>query len=158
IILGDPPQPGKAMRIDAVDHQRRHAAGQPRGVAVRKPADLDARAAEAFDTMRRRVDDEYELGIRRPEPGGIGRQGLAPGPAAGMGKGLDPAVRRSDRVEELAARRRKGVGKIPARVHGIPLAVRGQPNILAAMTRKTLLALALGAGLLAAMPLRAAQD
>jgi hypothetical protein len=71
VVLVHAPQPGEAPGIHRVYQHERHVFGKPPRDAFAEQEALDARAAEALDSVRARGDEEQAARVRRPEARGV---------------------------------------------------------------------------------------
>ena len=118
IVLVDPAQVGKAVRIDGVHQHHGQAGRQVAQVPVAQQPGHGARAAEALDPVGGRGGDEHGLGIGRAGADDVGEERLAPGSGcwALVRRGGQPRARRG--VEELAPRLGVAGGEMVGRGHG----------------------------------------
>ena len=118
VVLVDPAQPGKAVRIDGVDDDQGGVSWKFAPLAGEQRANLGARAAESLDAVGRRQGDQQTGGIGRADAHDIGGQFLAAvtllgidvigGDETGFGGG----------VEESRARLAVGGGEEVGGLHG----------------------------------------
>ena len=90
IVLGHPAHPGEAAGVDGMDQKDRRAAGHLRRQPALQQPHLEPRAAEAFDAMGPRHDDQQALGFLWPKPRRLRRE-LDP---ARTGRGIVMGVER----------------------------------------------------------------
>src|SRR3954451_24126133 len=104
ILVCDPSQPCKPVRVNRMNQQGCETRWQASGFTPCEPVDLRARPGESLDTMGSRNRDQYPLCVPRSEPSDIRAQFAALGAALGMTEGGQLTAASRDRGAKFFTR------------------------------------------------------